>query len=94
MTFLFVGFGTMGAVIPSSMVLALEEHGRLAGTAAALGGTLQLVTGAVVIVLVSIFFDGTPLPMVVGIAACAAAAFVVTRLTLARRDEAVPMPAE
>ena len=94
MTFLFVGFGTMGAVIPSSMVLALEEHGRLAGTAAALGGTLQLVTGAVVIVLVSIFFDGTPLPMVIGIAACAAAAFVVTRLTLSRRDEAVPIPAE
>ena len=94
MAMLFVGFGALGLVIPSSMVLAMEEHGRIAGTAAALGGTLQLVTGAIVIVLVSIFFNGTPLPMVIAIAACAVGAFSVARLTLSRRDDAVAMPAE
>ncbi|HZP18852.1 MAG TPA: multidrug effflux MFS transporter [Bauldia sp.] len=94
MTLLFVGFGALGLVIPSSMVLALEEHGAIAGTAAALGGTLQLVAGAVVISLVSAFFDGTPLPMVIAIAACGLGAFTVAWLTLSRRDEAVAMPAE
>jgi len=94
MSLLFVGFGSLGTVIPSTMVLALEEHGPIAGTAAALAGTLQLVVGAVVIVLSSVFFDGTPLTMVVAIAVCAIGAFAVARLTLDRRDEAVTMAAE
>ncbi len=33
------------SVIPSTMVLSLENHGPIAGMASALGGTLQMVTG-------------------------------------------------
>jgi DHA1 family bicyclomycin/chloramphenicol resistance-like MFS transporter len=61
--------------------------------ASALGGTLQMVTGALMIVVVSIFFDGTALPMVTAIAACAVGALILSRLTLARRGFA-PAPAE
>ena len=41
------------------MVLALDEHGPIAGMASALGGTLQMVAGAAMIGVVSVFFDGT-----------------------------------
>ncbi len=40
-------------------MLALEEHGPIAGTASALMGTLQLGTGAAIIVLVSLSYNGT-----------------------------------
>lgn len=72
----------LGLVIPSTMVLALEEHGPIAGMASALGGTLQMVTGGIMIVVVSLFFDGTALPMVTTIAVCALGALGLSFLTL------------
>lgn len=93
MVMLFVAFAWLGLVIPSTMVLSLEDHGPIAGMASALGGTLQMVTGAVMIVVASVFFNGTSLPMVATIAVCAVAAFILTRLTL-RPDEAVSQLAE
>ncbi|CAN7338271.1 multidrug effflux MFS transporter [Devosia sp. LjRoot3] len=91
-TLLFVGYGFLGLVIPTTAVLALDGHGEIAGTASALMGTLQLVTAAVVMAVVGSFFDGTAQPMVIGIAACAAIAFVLTRLTL--RIDPQPVAAE
>jgi DHA1 family bicyclomycin/chloramphenicol resistance-like MFS transporter len=84
MAFLFFGFAGLGLVIPSTMVLALDEHGPIAGMASALGGTLQMAAGAVMIVIVSAFFNGTALPMVAAIAACAVGAFTLAWLTLGR----------
>ncbi|MBF9235189.1 multidrug effflux MFS transporter [Microvirga alba] len=82
---LFVAFGSLGLVIPSTAVLALESHGPVAGTASALMGTLQLGTGATVIVLVSAFFDGTSRSMVLAIAACGLTAFALSRKVLRPR---------
>jgi DHA1 family bicyclomycin/chloramphenicol resistance-like MFS transporter len=82
MTLLFLSFTGLGLIIPTSMVLALEHHGRIAGMAAALGGTLQMLTGAIIIAAVSAFFDGTALPMTATIALCAVATFTLSRLTL------------
>jgi DHA1 family bicyclomycin/chloramphenicol resistance-like MFS transporter len=90
---LFSAFAFLGLVIPTTMVLALDAHGPIAGMASALGGTLQMVTGALSIVVVSAFFDGTALPMVTMIAACAVGAFILARLTLTRRRYAAA-PAE
>ena len=81
-TLLFLAFAWLGLVIPSTMVLALEEHGPIAGMASALAGTLQMLTGAAIIALVSRFFDGTALPMVTTIALCALAAFTLSWFTL------------
>ncbi|WP_444945531.1 multidrug effflux MFS transporter [Microbulbifer sp. VTAC004] len=72
----------LGLVIPTSMVLSLEEHGPIAGTAAALGGALQMLLGALSIVLTSLVFDGTPQPLTAAIATCGVAALVISRLTL------------
>ncbi len=82
---LFCTFACLGLVIPTTMVLALDDHGPIAGMASALGGTLQMLTGAAMIGVVSVFFDGTALPMVTTIAACAVGAFILARLTLGRR---------
>ena len=78
----------LGLVIPTSMVLSLDDHGPIAGTAAALGGALQMLLGAVAIVLVSLVFDGTPLPLVASIALCAALALGLSTLTLRSNAEA------
>jgi DHA1 family bicyclomycin/chloramphenicol resistance-like MFS transporter len=91
---LFVGYGFVGLVIPSTSVLAMEEHGSIAGTASALMGTLQFAIGAVAMGVAGVFFDGTPLPMVVGIAICAVISFALTQATLGRGREAVEAPAE
>jgi DHA1 family bicyclomycin/chloramphenicol resistance-like MFS transporter len=93
MAMLFLAFACLGLVIPATMVLSLEEHGPIAGMASALGGTLQMVAGGIMIVVVSLSFDGTALPMVTIIALSAIGAFVLSRLTL-RRDEMAAQPAE
>jgi DHA1 family bicyclomycin/chloramphenicol resistance-like MFS transporter len=60
--------------------------------ASALGGTLQMLAGAVAIVIVSVFFDGTTVPMVTAIAVCGVGALALARLTL--RGEMAAEPAE
>ena len=87
---LFVTFAFLGLVIPTSMVLSLEHHGPIAGMASALGGTLQMVTGAVMIVIASLFFNGTALPMVTIIALCAIGALTLAKLTLTEKEIAAP----
>lgn len=89
---LFVAYGFLGMVIPTSAVLALESHGRIAGTASALMGTLQFVTASSVIGVASLFFDGTALPMVSTIAACSLMVLFLAALTL--RPAAAAQPAE
>lgn len=93
MALLFVSFAFLGLVIPSTMVLALDDHGPIAGIASALGGTLQMIAGGAVIAVASLFFDGTALPMVTIIALCACGALLLGFVTLRGRASA-PQPAE
>jgi DHA1 family bicyclomycin/chloramphenicol resistance-like MFS transporter len=93
MTLLFFAFASMGVVIPTVMVLALDDHGPIAGMASALGGTLQMLTGGAMIAIMSLFFDGTPLPMVLTMALCAVGAFLLSLITLRGYDFAA-QPAE
>jgi MFS transporter, DHA1 family, multidrug resistance protein len=81
MTLIFLAFTWLGLVIPLTMVLALAKHGRIAVMASTLGGTLQMLTGAAVIVAVSLFFNGTALLWWQPIALCALAAFTLSRFT-------------
>ena len=71
---LALGNASLGLVIPTTMVMALDEHGDIAGLASSLGGTLQMLVGGVMMVLSAQFFNGTALPMVAAIALCALAA--------------------
>lgn len=77
--FLFAGNACLGLVIPTTMVLALDHHGHIAGLASSLGGTLQMVAGGLMIAAASPFFDGTALPMVAAIALCSVMAFLLLK---------------
>ena len=79
---LFCTYGFLGLVLPTSMVLALEDHGPIAGTAAALGGTLQMVVGAIAIAIVSAVFNNTPVPLVFAVAICALIAVTLSIFAL------------
>ena len=87
---LFVAYGFLGLVIPTTSVLAMEDHGEIAGTASALMGTLHMVTGVAAMTVTSFFANGLPLPMVTGIAVCTAMALLLTLATIRRR---APEPA-
>lgn len=86
--FLFLGNVCLGLVIPATMVMALDEHGDVAGLASSLGGTLQMVAGGVIIAAAGPFFNGSATPMVVAIALCAAATLVLSRLIVTARAPA------
>jgi DHA1 family bicyclomycin/chloramphenicol resistance-like MFS transporter len=75
-------YAFLGLVLPTSMVLALEDHGPIAGTASALGGTLQMMTGAGAIAVVSAATTITPLLLVSTIALCALIAVGLSLLAL------------
>ncbi len=82
---LFLANAFLGLVIPTTMVLALDDHGDIAGLASSLGGTLQMLAGGLMIAASGPFFDGTATPMLGAIALCGVLAFVLSRVALAGR---------
>lgn len=86
---LMVSNAFLGLVIPTTMVLALDDHGDIAGIASSLGGTLQMLAGGLMITLTGPFFDGTALPMLLAIALCGLIAAGLCWAVLAR-DRTVP----
>ncbi len=87
--FLFGGYGFLGMIIPTAAVLALEHHGRIAGTASAMMGTIQFVTSAIVVGLGGLFVDGTSRPMVTVIALCSVVVFLLSLAVLRSRQGAM-----
>jgi DHA1 family bicyclomycin/chloramphenicol resistance-like MFS transporter len=81
---LFLANAFLGLIIPTTMVMALEDHGDSAGLASSLGGTLQMLAGGVMIAATGPFFDGTATPMLAAIALCGVLALLLSRLALAR----------
>lgn len=81
---LLLVYGSLGLVIPTSTILALEDHGPIAGMAASLAGTIQILTGGLMILVSSLVFDGSIRPMVAVIAGCAVASMTTSLVTLGR----------
>ena len=80
MTTLFIGNMFLGVLMPSAQVQALEEHGAIAGLAASLGGTLQMMAAGALVVAAGPFLDGTVTPMLGAIALCGALVLGLSRL--------------
>ena len=78
----FVG---VGLVIPQATAGALGPFPTLAGTASALMGFLQMMTGLAVNAVSGLLFDGTPRPMVSLNALCALLALAAYTFLLRRR---------
>lgn len=79
---LFLANACLGLVIPTTMVMALDNHGDIAGLASSLGGTLQMLAGGIMIAAAGPFFDGTAMPMIAAITLCSIAAFILARIVL------------
>jgi DHA1 family bicyclomycin/chloramphenicol resistance-like MFS transporter len=78
----FVASAFMGLVIPTTAVLALDNHGANAGTASALLGTLQMLVGALMMGAIGLISNGKPLTMVAGMAGGPVVALLLTWRTL------------
>ena len=85
---LFLANACLGLIIPTTMVMALEDHGEIAGLASSLGGTLQMLAGGVMIAATGPFFDGSAVPMLAAIAICGVMALILSRVALAGRQAA------
>ncbi|MEY4873258.1 MAG: hypothetical protein RLZZ563_2588, partial [Pseudomonadota bacterium] len=83
---LFLANACLGLIIPTTMVMALDDHGDIAGLASSLGGTLQMLAGGLMVAATGPFFDGTATPMLGAIALCGVLAFVLSRIALAGRQ--------
>jgi DHA1 family bicyclomycin/chloramphenicol resistance-like MFS transporter len=76
---LFVVVATQGLVAPNTAALALAKHGRSAGSAAALLGTLRFTFGALSAPLVGLAGEHTALPMALIMALCGTGALAVAQ---------------
>lgn len=83
---LFLGNAFLGLVIPTTMVMALDDHGDVAGLASSLGGTLQMLAGGAMIAATGPFFDGSATPMLGAIALCGVLAFGLSRISLSQKN--------
>jgi DHA1 family bicyclomycin/chloramphenicol resistance-like MFS transporter len=73
---LFFFIACHGFVLPNTTALAMAPHGQVAGSASALLGTIQFVLASLTGSLVSVFANGTAVPLAAVIAGCGVAAFV------------------
>lgn len=89
---LFVVVASVGLVMPNSTALALADHPRTAGTAAALLGVIQFVVGGLAAPLVGLSGAHSAVPMTVAIAAMSIAAITMFT-TLTRPRTGVEPPA-
>ncbi len=78
---LFLCVASVGFVLPNTSVLAMAPHGRIAGSASALLGTIQFGFGALAGAMVSTFNNGTARPLGAVVGACGVCALLVYQLT-------------
>lgn len=74
----------LGLVIPTTMIMALDPHPDIAGLASSLGGTFQMLTGGIMILLTGPFMDNSAAMMVSAIALCAVLAWLSAAASLPR----------
>jgi len=73
---MLVAFGN-GLSLNNAQAGAMAVDGRLVGAAAGLSGFLQMAVGALVAQVVGLAYDGTPVPLTIGMALAGVVALVV-----------------
>jgi DHA1 family bicyclomycin/chloramphenicol resistance-like MFS transporter len=76
---IFVAIATLGFLLPNTSALAMAPHGRIAGMASALMGTLQFAFAAITSAGIGFVHDGTAVPLAATIAICSCAALAINR---------------
>lgn len=72
-------FFSAGLTLGNLNALAMEPLGHIAGMAASLVGALATVGSVAIAVPLGLTFDGTPVPLMAGVAACALGALMLVR---------------
>ena len=75
--FIFLFLGCLGFVNPNALALALAPFAKNAGSASAMMGALQMGTGALASIGVSVFNNGTATPMIAIMGATSVAAILI-----------------
>jgi MFS transporter, DHA1 family, multidrug resistance protein len=76
----FFGFlASYGFISPNASAIALSQQGKQAGTASALMGTLQFALGITSGISMSLWHDGTALPLMVVMAICGVGGLLLHR---------------
>ncbi|GAA0881156.1 multidrug effflux MFS transporter [Algoriphagus jejuensis] len=76
---MFLFLTAHGLNSPNTAALSLAPFARNAGSAAALLGSARMAIGGMVSGIVSMFHSGTAMPMVIGMAACSLAGFIILK---------------
>ncbi len=84
---LALGNAGLGLIVPSTMVMALDDQGDKAGLASSLGGTLQMLVGGLLVVALGPWLGSSATPMIGGIALAALITLILT-LVVARPQTA------
>jgi DHA1 family bicyclomycin/chloramphenicol resistance-like MFS transporter len=87
---LFLVISSLGFLAPGVTALAMSEHQAVAGTAAALVGTIQMALGGVVAPLAGLAGSGTAVPFGIVIGLLAVGALGVLRLSPSTAHEPLP----
>jgi MFS transporter, DHA1 family, multidrug resistance protein len=90
---LFVFVASFGFVLPNSTALAMAPHGRAAGFASALLGTMQFAIAALAATAVGLIHDGTAVPMAGLIALAGVLGLAINRLLTRGSPAATELPA-
>ncbi|PRX37778.1 MFS transporter, DHA1 family, bicyclomycin/chloramphenicol resistance protein [Meinhardsimonia xiamenensis] len=72
-------FFSAGLTLGNLNALAMEPLGHIAGMAASIVGALATVGSVAIAVPLGLTFDGTPVPLMLGVAACALGALMLVR---------------
>jgi DHA1 family bicyclomycin/chloramphenicol resistance-like MFS transporter len=83
--YMAVSFFMIGLVFGNINTLAMEPLGHVAGFAAAIIGAISTILAVSIAVPVGYAYDGTPFPLIIGVAVCSGAAFLI--MLLSRRYE-------
>jgi DHA1 family bicyclomycin/chloramphenicol resistance-like MFS transporter len=82
---LFLMVTSLGGIMPTCNVLSVEAYGAIAGTAAALTGALGFGAGALASMTLGFIGNGSALPMIAIMAACAIGACLVANFAFPER---------
>ena len=85
-------FALAGLTIGNVQAIAMQPMGHIAGMASSVIAAVSTIGAVALAVPIGLAFEGTPMPLLAGTAACAVAALLLTR-TLREEDEAAPLAA-
>ncbi|QDX80605.1 Bcr/CflA family drug resistance efflux transporter [Denitratisoma sp. DHT3] len=88
----FCFVSSLGWITPNATALALEDHGRMAGTAAALASAMRFLFATIAGALVGLLHDGSGRPLAIVMALCGVGAWASHRLLVRQQSRQSARP--